>query len=123
MCLQFFILFLCKLIFYLARQYYNNFASTCLYCNRYSVSLVIGIHDFYLCRYVYSVKKVLIIFHSFPAQLMAFICSFFLPAIIAVAYAETYVAKDIIPTTLSLFFRFLTFINLHTSNSHISGST
>ena len=68
-------------------------------------------------------KKVLNVFHSFSVQLLAFIYSSFLPTIIAVAYIGTYVAKDFIPTTLSLFFRFSTFVNLHTSNGHISGST
>ena len=68
-------------------------------------------------------KKVLNVFQSFSVQLLAFIYSSFLPTIIAVAYIVTYVAKDFIPTTLSLFFQISTFINLHTSNCHISGST
>ena len=51
-------------------------------------------------------KKVLNVFQSFSVQLLAFIYYFFLPTIIAVAYIGTYVAKDFIPTTLSLFFRF-----------------
>ena len=66
-----------------------------------------------------SIKCISIIFCSITGLNIFFLSA----TIIAVAYIGTYVAKDFIPTNLSLFFQFLTFVNLHTSNSHISGST